>query len=52
MWKCVSKTSTKALGIAIDADVHLSAVDFGSIHHPAGLLSTLLRVKSHCSTAL
>lgn len=52
MWKCVSKTSTKALGVAINADVHLSPVNFGSIHHPAGLLSTLWRVKSHCSTAL
>lgn len=53
MWKCVSVTSAKkTLGVAIDADVHLSAVDLGSIHHPAGLLSTFRAVKSHRPTAL
>lgn len=41
MWKCVSMTSTKDLGVTIDADIHLSAIDLGSIHHPAGLLCTL-----------
>lgn len=52
MWKCVRATSTKTLGVPIDTDVHLSAVDLGSIHHPAGLLGTLGRVKPHCSAAL
>ena len=52
MWKCVSVTSTKALGVAIDADVHLSAIYLGSIHHPAGLLGALWRVESHCAAAL
>lgn len=52
MWKCVSINSTKALGVAINTDIHLSAIDLGSIHHSASLLGTFWRVKSHCSTAL
>ena len=52
MWKCVSRTSTKALSVAINADVHLSAIDLRSIHHPAGFLGALWRVESHSSTAL
>ena len=52
MWKCVRMTSTKALGVAIDTHVHLSAVDLGSVHHSAGLVGALCRVEPHRSTAL
>lgn len=44
--------STKSLSVTINADVHLSAIDLGSVHHPAGLLCGLWRVKSHSTATL
>lgn len=42
----------KTLVVAIDAHIYLPAVDLGSVHHPAGLLCTLLGIEPHCPTAL
>lgn len=52
MRKCVSQSLHEALSIAIDADVDLSAIDFGSVHDPARVVSALWTVKPHCPTAL
>lgn len=47
----VSET-VQELSIAIDADVHLPAVDLGSIHNPARIVRALRTVEPDCPTAL
>ena len=43
--------SGRSLHVAVYADVHLAPVDFGSVHHPAGLLRPLRGVEAHRAAA-